>query len=101
MRRGQNPSAVLEALREKIEHVNDEVLPKDVTIRPFYDRTELVRTTLQHAVGARVADRGQCHPALARGELRSRCMSANLSSTVGALGIARALAGVGVARDRP
>jgi cobalt-zinc-cadmium resistance protein CzcA len=46
MRRGQNPSVVLDLLRQKIAHVNGEVLPKDVKIRPFYDRTELVRTTL-------------------------------------------------------
>jgi cobalt-zinc-cadmium resistance protein CzcA len=47
MRRGQNPSVVLEALRDKIEHVNAHILPKDVQVRAFYDRTDLVRTTLQ------------------------------------------------------
>jgi cobalt-zinc-cadmium resistance protein CzcA len=46
MRRGQNPSVVLEALRDKIDHVNAGVLPKDVQVRAFYDRTDLVRTTL-------------------------------------------------------
>jgi cobalt-zinc-cadmium resistance protein CzcA len=46
MRRGQNPSVVLEALREKIDHVNAQVLPKGVHVNAFYDRTELVRTTL-------------------------------------------------------
>jgi cobalt-zinc-cadmium resistance protein CzcA len=46
MRRGQNPSVVLEALREKIEHVNARLLPKGVRVNAFYDRTELVRTTL-------------------------------------------------------
>ena len=46
MRRGQNPSVVLEGLREKIEHVNNRLLPKDVHISPFYDRTDLVHTTL-------------------------------------------------------
>ena len=46
MRRGQNPSVVLEALREKIEHVNHHVLPDEVKVNAFYDRTELVRTTL-------------------------------------------------------
>ena len=30
MRRGQNPSVVLESLREKIEHVNNRVLPDGV-----------------------------------------------------------------------
>ncbi len=46
MRRGQNPSVVLAALRARIAELNDHVLPKGVTIRPFYDRTELVDTTL-------------------------------------------------------
>ena len=46
MRRGQNPSVVLEGLREKIDHVNQHLLPKGVTIKAFYDRTELVHTTL-------------------------------------------------------
>ncbi|MEY4579687.1 MAG: hypothetical protein RL701_4390 [Pseudomonadota bacterium] len=46
MRRGQNPSVVLDALREKITHVNAHVLPKGVHVQAFYDRTELVRTTL-------------------------------------------------------
>jgi heavy metal efflux system protein len=46
MRRGQNPSVVLDGLREKIAHVNNHLLPKGVTIHPFYDRTELVHTTL-------------------------------------------------------
>jgi heavy metal efflux system protein len=46
MRRGQNPSVVLEGLREKITHVNLRLLPKGVTVKPFYDRTDLVHTTL-------------------------------------------------------
>ena len=46
MRRGQNPSVVLDALRARIEHVNERVLPKGVRVHAFYDRTELVRTTL-------------------------------------------------------
>jgi cobalt-zinc-cadmium resistance protein CzcA len=46
MRRGQNPGVVLEGLREKIDHVNTHLLPKGVTVSPFYDRTDLVHTTL-------------------------------------------------------
>jgi cobalt-zinc-cadmium resistance protein CzcA len=46
MRRGQNPSVVLDGLREKINHVNDRLLPKGVRIKPFYDRTDLVHITL-------------------------------------------------------
>lgn len=47
MRRGQNPSVVLEGLREKIAHINETALPKGVKMNAFYDRTTLVETTLQ------------------------------------------------------
>jgi cobalt-zinc-cadmium resistance protein CzcA len=50
MRRGQNPSAVLTALREVVTNLNV-ALPSrtgtDMQIVPFYDRTELVSTTLK------------------------------------------------------
>src|SRR5262249_19848378 len=46
MRRGQNPSVVLEALRGRIQEINSGILPQGWRIRPFYDRTELVDTTL-------------------------------------------------------
>ncbi|MFN8058952.1 MAG: CusA/CzcA family heavy metal efflux RND transporter [Vicinamibacterales bacterium] len=45
MRRGQNPSVVLEALRAKVAEI-DAALPEGVTISAFYDRTNLVSTTL-------------------------------------------------------
>lgn len=47
MRRGQNPSLVLAALRRQIEELHQRSLPADVRIVPFYDRTELVHTTLE------------------------------------------------------
>lgn len=47
MRRGENPSQVLAALRDKIDDLNERVLPDGVLIEPFYDRTELVNTTLK------------------------------------------------------
>ncbi len=47
MRRGENPSRVLAALRDKIDDLNQRVLPDGVLIEPFYDRTELVNTTLK------------------------------------------------------
>ncbi len=47
MRRGENPSVVLKALRERIQDINGRVLPKGIRIQPFYDRTELVDTTLR------------------------------------------------------
>jgi cobalt-zinc-cadmium resistance protein CzcA len=47
MRRGENPSVVLAALRDRIADVNAHVLPADIRILPFYDRTHLVDTTLR------------------------------------------------------
>lgn len=46
MLRGENPGDVIERLKEKIEDLNDRILPKDVKIEPFIDRTELVNTTI-------------------------------------------------------
>ena len=46
MRRGENPSKVLGALRERVDVLNGRILPRGVKIAPFYDRTELVATTL-------------------------------------------------------
>jgi cobalt-zinc-cadmium resistance protein CzcA len=47
MRRGQNPSVVLAALRERVKELNDRALPPGIAISPFYDRTDLVDTTLK------------------------------------------------------
>src|SRR5215813_9761056 len=47
MRKGENPSAVLKALKEKIDAVNSSFLPKGVQITPIYDRTWLIGTTLR------------------------------------------------------
>ena len=47
MRKGENPSEVLAALKERVNHLNRSVLPKDVQIVPFYDRTWLIGTTLE------------------------------------------------------
>ncbi|MBI3819901.1 MAG: efflux RND transporter permease subunit [Planctomycetes bacterium] len=47
MRRGGNPSAVLAALRAQVADIQDHWLPKGVRIHPFYDRTDLVDTTLR------------------------------------------------------
>ena len=46
MRKGQNPSAVLGELRKTVEQLQKHALPVGVTIHPFYDRTDLVETTL-------------------------------------------------------
>jgi cobalt-zinc-cadmium resistance protein CzcA len=45
MRRGENPSGVLERVRARVKEIN-EVLGDRARIDPFYDRTELVDTTL-------------------------------------------------------
>lgn len=47
MRRGGNPSEVLERVRAKVAELNRGVLPNGAQIVPFYDRTELVSKTLQ------------------------------------------------------
>jgi heavy metal efflux system protein len=46
MRKGENPSEVLTALKERVNMLNTSILPKDVQIIPFYDRTWLISTTL-------------------------------------------------------
>ena len=42
MRYGENPLSVIEGVKEQIRSLG-EVLPEGVTIKPFYDRTELIR----------------------------------------------------------
>ncbi len=44
--RYQNPSRVLKVINEAVEDLNENILPKDVKIHTFYDRTELVDATL-------------------------------------------------------
>lgn len=47
MLRGQNPSDVIENLKERIADLNERILPKNVQIEPIIDRTELVNTTVK------------------------------------------------------
>ncbi len=44
--RYQNPSWVLEEIKQAVDDLNDNILPRDVKIHTFYDRTELVDATL-------------------------------------------------------
>jgi cobalt-zinc-cadmium resistance protein CzcA len=44
--RGANPSKVLEGIHKKVDELNTKVLPPDVKVVPYLDRTELVHTTL-------------------------------------------------------
>jgi cobalt-zinc-cadmium resistance protein CzcA len=42
MRKGENPSVVISALKDKIKELNTSILPDDVKIQTFYDRETLV-----------------------------------------------------------
>jgi cobalt-zinc-cadmium resistance protein CzcA len=46
MRKGENPSVVLKGVKERIEDLNNRVLPQGVQIVPFYDRSWLMGKTL-------------------------------------------------------
>jgi cobalt-zinc-cadmium resistance protein CzcA len=46
MRKGENPSDVLVDVKQRIDRLNSSILPKDVRIVPFYDRSWLISTTL-------------------------------------------------------
>jgi cobalt-zinc-cadmium resistance protein CzcA len=50
MLRGQNPGEVIKNLKEKIEELNDRILPETVRIEPFLDRTTLVDATVHTVV---------------------------------------------------
>jgi cobalt-zinc-cadmium resistance protein CzcA len=45
MRRGEQTQNVLAGVEKKTEELNRNVLPPDVKIRPYYDRSDLVRVT--------------------------------------------------------
>src|SRR5215467_6024733 len=55
MRKGENPSVVLQDLKLKIDALNSSVLPAGVQIVPIYDRTWLIDTTL-HTVFRNLAE---------------------------------------------
>lgn len=46
MLRGENPSEVIKNLKVKLEELNDRILPEDIRIEPFLDRTTLVDSTV-------------------------------------------------------
>ena len=46
MRRGQNPSRVLEGVHAKVRELNESILPKGMRVEVFYDRSDLVGLTL-------------------------------------------------------
>ena len=51
MRRGEQTQNVLQAVEKKTDELNNSVLPKDVKIRPYYDRSDLVRLTTDTVEG--------------------------------------------------
>ena len=46
MRKGENPSEVLEGIKDRVRHLNASVLPPDVRLVAYYDRSQLIATTL-------------------------------------------------------
>ncbi len=46
LRRGENPTRVLEGIHEKVKELNQGILPAGMKIEPFYDRSTLVEHTL-------------------------------------------------------
>jgi cobalt-zinc-cadmium resistance protein CzcA len=51
MRKGEQPQNVLAGVERKTEELNKSVLPPDIKIRPFYDRSDLVRVTTDTVEG--------------------------------------------------
>jgi len=47
MRKGENPSVVLDGVKQKMEELNRSILPKGVEIVPYYDRAWLIDNTLK------------------------------------------------------
>ncbi len=46
MRKGENPSKVLKEVKARVDELNRNILPKGVSIVPFYDRSWLIGKTL-------------------------------------------------------
>jgi cobalt-zinc-cadmium resistance protein CzcA len=42
MRKGENPTEVVNAVKEEVKKLNNDILPADTQIVPYYDRTDLV-----------------------------------------------------------
>jgi len=47
LRRGENPSDVLQRVHKKVEELNTSILPKGMRIEVFYDRSDMVELTLE------------------------------------------------------
>ena len=42
MRKGENPTDVVESVKKKIDKLNRDILPADTKIVPYYDRSDLI-----------------------------------------------------------
>ena len=51
MRRGEQTQNVLAGVEKKTEELNRQILPPDIKVRPFYDRSDLVRVTTDTVEG--------------------------------------------------
>jgi cobalt-zinc-cadmium resistance protein CzcA len=51
MRRGEQTQNVLDGVEKKTEEINKTLLPTDVKVRPYYDRSDLVRVTTDTVEG--------------------------------------------------
>ena len=51
MRRGEQTQNVLKGVEAKTKELNEQVLPKDVKINPYYDRSDLVQLTVDTVEG--------------------------------------------------
>ncbi len=51
MRRGEQTQNVLRGVEQKTEEINQTLLPRDVRVRPYYDRSDLVRVTTDTVEG--------------------------------------------------
>jgi len=47
LRTGEKTADVLKRVEAKTKELNEKILPKDVKVRPFYDRTDLVKLTTE------------------------------------------------------
>jgi cobalt-zinc-cadmium resistance protein CzcA len=51
MRKGENPSTVLSAVKAKVAELNQSILPRGMKIVPYYDRDWLIKRTLHTVFG--------------------------------------------------
>ena len=50
MRKGENPSEVIARLHDKVQELNEKILPSDVKIQTFYDRQQLINFSTETVI---------------------------------------------------